>query len=77
MSFGEGGCTRRVQAAWFYSRKALVGTGRAISIVFGIKRLGNKLSSPSIPAIVARFSVTAGWQCLGDLIASLLIGGCG
>ena len=58
----------------------LVGTGRAISIHFGINGVRNKRShlvGPPFPEFKARFSATAGWHFLSDLAWCLLIGGCG
>ena len=58
-------------------RSNLVGTGRAISIIFGIKGVRNKRSHcvrPPFPEFKACFSATAGWHCL---TRCLLIGGCG
>ena len=71
-----GGFTRRVQTA----RSDLVGTGRAISILFGINGVRNKRShlvGPPFPEFKARFSATAGWHFSRDLSRRLLIGGCG
>jgi len=61
-------------------RSDLVGTGRAISILFGINGVRHKRShlvGPPFPELKAHFSVTAGWQFLRDLTRRLLIGGCG
>ena len=61
-------------------RKALVGTGRDISVLFGINRLRNKppyLVGPPFLAFTACFSATPGWHFLKALIESSLIGGCG
>jgi len=61
-------------------RKALVGTGRAISVLIGINRLRNKLShlvGPPFLAFMACFSATPGWHFPRASIESLLIGGCG
>ena len=61
-------------------RSDLVGTGRAISVLFGINGVRNQQShlvgSP-FPEFKARFSATAGWHFLRDLTRRLLIGGCG
>ena len=46
-------------------RKALVGTGRAISVLFGINGLRNKpsyLVGPPFLAFTAHFSATPGWH---------------
>ena len=61
-------------------RSDLVGTGRAISVLFGINGVRNKqshLAGPPFPEFKARFSVTAGWHFLRDLTRHLLIGGHG
>ena len=61
-------------------RSDLVGTGRAISIYFGINGVRNKRShlvGPPFPEFKARFSATAGWHFSSDLARRLLIGGCG
>jgi len=62
------------------SRSDLVGTGRAISILFGINGVRNQRShlvGPPIPEFKARFSATAGWHFSRDLTRHVLIGGCG
>jgi len=46
-------------------RSDLVGTGRAISILFGINGVRNQRSHlvrPPFPEFKARFSATAGWH---------------
>ena len=61
-------------------RSDLVGSGRAISILFGINGVRNKRShlvGPPFPQFKARFSATAGWHFLRDFTRCLLIGGCG
>ena len=61
-------------------RSDLVGTGRAISILFGINGVRNKRShlvGPPFPEFKARFSATAGCHFSRDLTRLLLIGGCG
>ena len=61
-------------------RSNLVGTGRAISILFGINGVRSKRShlvGPPFPEFKARFSATAGWHFLGDLTRRLLTGVCG
>ena len=62
------------------SRRDLVDTGRAISVLFGINRVRNKRShlvgSP-FPAFKACFSATAGWHFSRDLSRHLLISRCG
>ena len=48
-------------------RKALVGTGSAISVVFSINGLRNKLSclvGPPFPPFMAHFSAMASWHFL-------------
>jgi len=59
---------------------SLVGTGRAISVLFGINGVRNKRShlvGPPFPELKAHFSATAGWHFSRDLTRRLLIGGCG
>ena len=61
-------------------RNDLVGTGRAIAVLFGINRARNKQShliGPPFAVFKACFSATAGWHFLRDLTRCLLIGGCG
>ena len=61
-------------------RSNLVGTGRAISILFSINGVRNKQShlvGPPFPEFKARFSAAAGWHFSRDLTRHLLIGGCG
>ena len=61
-------------------RSDLVGTGRAISVIFGINGVGNKRShlvGPPFPEFKARFSATAGWHFSRDLTWRLLISGRG
>ena len=79
-----GGCTRRVQTAWPRLGSSLeatwLGTGRAISVLFGINGVRNKRShlvGPPFPEFKARSSATAGWHFSRDLTMHLLIGGCG
>jgi len=65
----------------FVLRSDLVGTGRAISILFGINGVRNKQShlvGPPFPEFKfkAHFSATAGWHFSRDLTRCLLIGGC-
>ena len=58
-------------------RSDLVGTGRAISILFGINGVRNKRShlvGPPFPESKAHFSAMVGWHYL---TRCLLIGGCG
>ena len=60
-------------------RSDLVGTGRAISVLFGINGVRNQQShlvGPPFPEFKAHFSATAGWHFLKDLTRHLLIGGC-
>ena len=67
-------------ASGLISRSNVVGTGRAISVLFGINRVRNKWShlvGPPFPAFKARFSATTGWHFLRDLSRHLLTGGCG
>ena len=49
---------------------------RAIS-VNGLRNKLPCLVGPPFQVFMVSFSATAGWHFLGDLIASLLIGGCG
>ena len=61
-------------------RSDLVGTGRAISDLFGINGVTNKrfhLVGLPFPDFKAPFSATAGWHFSRDLTRHLLIGGCG
>ena len=61
-------------------RSDLVGTGRAISILFGINGVRSQrfhLVGPPFSEFKARFSATAGWHFSRDLTRRLLIGGCG
>ena len=61
-------------------RSDLVGTGRAISVLFGINGVKNERShlvGPPFPEFKARFPATAGWHFSKDLTRRLLIGGCG
>ena len=65
---------------WACLRSNLVGTGRAISILFGINGVRNQRShlvGPPFPEFKARFSATAGWHFSRDLTRRLVIGGCG
>ena len=58
-------------------RSDLVGTERAISILFGINGVRNKQShlvGPPFPEFKACFSATAGWHFSSDLTRCLLIG---
>ena len=61
-------------------RSDLVGTGRAISVLFGTNGVRNQRShlvGPPFPEFKARFSATAGWHFSRDLTRHLLTGGCG
>ena len=61
-------------------RSDLVGTGRAISILFGINGVRNQRShlvGPQFPEFKARFSAMAGWHFSRDLTRCVLVGGCG
>ena len=61
-------------------RSDLVGTGRAISVLFGINGVRNKRShlvGPPFPEFKARFSATVAWHFSRELTRRLLIGGCG
>jgi len=65
-------------------KKALVGTGAAISVLFGINGLAcrNKPSYPVYPvgppflAFMADFSAMPNWHFPRALIESSLVGGC-
>jgi len=62
------------------SRNNLVGTGRAISVFFGLNGVRNKqyhFVGPPFPVFKTCFSATAGWHFLRDLTRRLLIGGYG
>ena len=57
-------------ASELVSRSDLVGTGRVISVLFGINGVRNKRShfvGPPFPVFKAHFSATAGWHFLRDL----------
>jgi len=59
----------RMATSWLVFRSDLVGTGRAISVLFGINRVRNKRShlvGPPFPEFKARFSATAGWHFSRD-----------
>ena len=52
------------------SRSDLIGTGRAISVLFGVNGVRNeqsRLVGSPFPAFMARFSATAGWYFSRDL----------
>ena len=56
---------KRMAASGLTFRSDLVGTGRAISILFGINGVRNqrsRLVGPPFPEFKARFSGTAGWH---------------
>jgi len=62
------------------SKSDLVGTGMAISVLFGINGVRNKRShfiGPPFPVFKACFSAMAGWHFSRDLTRCLLIDGCG
>ena len=72
--------TNSMAAPGLVFRSNLVGTGRAISILFGINGVRNQRShlvGAPFPEFKARFSATAGWHFSRDLTRRLLIGGCG
>ena len=57
-------------------RSDLVGTGRAISVLFSLNGIRNKRShlvGPPFPAFKARFSATAGWHSSRNLGVSAFI----
>ena len=69
-----------IAASGLILRSELVGTGRAISVLFGINGARNKRShlvGPPFPDFKARFSTLAGWHFSRDLTRCLLNGGCG
>ena len=78
-----GGCTQRVQTcskavSGLGCRDNLVGTGRAISDLFGINGVRNKQShlvGPPFPEFKAQFSAMTGWHFSRDLTRHLLIDG--
>ena len=73
-------CTNSMAASGLIFRSDLVGTGRAISVLFGINGVRNKRSHlVGLPFLEfkAHFSATAGLHILRDLTRHLLIGGCG
>jgi len=66
--------------SWLVLRSDLAGTGKAISIHFGMNGVRNKRShlvGPPFLEFKARFPATAGWHFSSDLAWRLLIGGCG
>ena len=75
-----GGCKQHGRV-WARGRKVLVGTGRAISAVFGINGLRKVAVLPCRASISSVhgpfFSYGRLVEFSGGLIASLLIGGCG
>ena len=83
----DGGCgwalpkgANSLVASGLVARNDLVGTGRAISVLFGINGVRNKQShlvGPPFPAFKAHFSAMAGWHFCRDLTRCLLIGGYG
>ena len=73
------GCKHSMAASGLIFRSDLVGTGKAISILFGINGVRNKRShlvGPPFREFEARFSAAAGWHFSRDLTRHLLIGGC-
>jgi len=69
-------CANSMAASWLISRNDLVGTGRAISILFGInggRSERSHLVGPPFPAFKACFSAMAGWHFSGDLSRHLLL----
>jgi len=66
-------------ASGLVSRNNLVGTGRAISVLFGLNGVRNKRShylvGPPFLAFKARFLATAGWHFSRDLTRHLLTDG--
>jgi len=69
-----------IAASEVISRNDLVGTGRAISVLFGLNGVRSKRShlvGPPFPGFKAGFSATASWHFSRDLTRHLLIRGCG
>ena len=72
--------TNSMTASGLVFRSDLVGTGRAISILFGINGVRNERShlvGPPFPEFKARFSATVDWYFSRDLTGHLLIDRCG
>ena len=62
--------TNSMAMSGLISRNDLVGTGRTISVLFGVNGVRNKQShlvGPPFPAFKACFSATAGWHFSIDL----------
>ena len=92
MGAPEGLHANTMAASGLVSRSDMVGTGRAISVLFDINGVRNKRSylvGPLFPSFKANSSAVAGWHfkaCFSalavwhfssDLSRHLLIGGCG
>jgi len=96
MSFGLGFCVRKGGTrggGWVHPKGAnsmamsglilrsdLVGTRRAISILFdrnGVRNQRSRFVGPPFPKFKAHILATAGWHFSRDLTRRLLIGGCG
>jgi len=58
-------------------RSNLFGTGRAISILFGVRNEPSHLVGHPFQKFKDHSSATAGWHFSRDLTRRLLIGGCG
>ena len=72
--------TNNMAASGLIFRSELVGTRRAISVLYGINGVRNKRShlvGPPFPEFKARFSATADWHFSRDVTRRLLIDGCG
>jgi len=85
MPFGDRFCRSRKggieEGGWVHLKGAdsMVGTGRAISVLFGINGVRNKRSrlvGPPFPVFKACFSSMAGWHFSGDFTRCWLIGRC-
>ena len=74
------GAPEGMAASGLIPRNNLVGTGRAISLLFGVDGVRNKQSQlvgPTFPAFKACLSATADWHFSRLLTRCLLIGRCG
>jgi len=78
-----GGCTPKgansMAASGLSCTNNMVGTGRAISVLFGMKLETSNLiltCRASFPVFKTHFSAIAGWQFSGDVTRHLLVGGC-
>ena len=69
--------TNSVATSGLVSRSDLVGTGRAIFDINGVRNKRSHLVGPPFLDFKACFSAMAGWHLSRDLTRRLLIGGCG